>query len=224
MTGRAYPPAPVVGSLIDVAAPVGGTAVRAITPPEMLNHSHKPLGPSIASLQASGHLPQTPEQKQALHEFTHARPTPLLTDWIPCTTPPVRVGEYEVQLAGNDVSSGRRALWKNGVWTWVHSSSACGGPNDVILRAKWMWRGVRRWVLTVPALAPQEPCDQVKQDRAYVAHVSKRGVLYLTDRLAEPTSSSYKYLAALSFTTEADAVAYATKHARHLRGWKAVLA
>jgi len=155
--------------------------------------------------------------------FALASAAPQLTDWIPCTTPPVRDGEYELRMADTHGTEAR-AAWENGQWVWKYSGDVAQSPNNSERRHRWVWRGVRRWVLTVSALAPQEPCDYVEQDRAYVAHVSKRGVLYLTDKLIHPYSSTYKYSAALSFATETDAVAYATSHARHLRGWKVVLA
>ncbi len=132
---------------------------------------------------------------------------PLLTDWIPCTTPPVRDGEYDLTMFPNDEGGDIKISYRNGKWS---------GDGVNISPGEFHWRGVRRWVLTVR--------DFLNGERTYVAHVSQRGVLYLTDNLVEPYSSSYKYKAALNFETEADAVAYATKHKRRLNGYKAVLA
>ena len=79
---------------------------------------------------------------------------------------------------------------------------------------RYRWRGVRRWVLTTSSFLGG--CS-------YVAHVSKRGVLYMTDKL-HVGHGSRPYSEALSFETEDGAMAYAIKHARSLNNPKAVLA
>jgi hypothetical protein len=131
-----------------------------------------------------------------------------LTDWIPCTTPPVRDGEYELTMFPNDSeTSAIRETYQAGAWF------GCPGVNEE--PGDFYWRGVRRWVLTVPSLC----CAGGERD--YVAGVSRRGVVYTNADLYHPRMSAAH--TPMDFATEAAAVAYATKHARHLNGWKAVL-
>jgi hypothetical protein len=156
--------------------------------------------------------------KRTMERWLAPTAAPLLTDWIPCTTPPVREGEYEVEHIGGPTGPKEwRAMYlcgMHGHGRWVRSDD--GVVIDALMEHpdKFRWRGVRRWVLTVR--------DFLNGERTYVANVSTRGVLYLTDKLHAPWGSR-PYSAAISFATEAKAVAYATKHARRLSGWKAVL-
>lgn len=144
----------------------------------------------------------------------------VLTNWIPCTTPPVREGVYEVDDE-DGIDGPWWAYWDGsrfGYREYASPQKAFNNRNLVTAcapRAKW--RGVRRWVLTVR--------DFLNGERTYVAHVSMRGVLYLTDKLHAPyCSGRWQYGEALSFATEVEAKAYAIKNARHLKDWKAVLA
>lgn len=90
----------------------------------------------------------------------------LLTDWIPCTTPPVRDGEYEfvctdLGLQHIDLKPGR-AVFKNGAWHDRLSEHPLNGMN--LSPQYFSWRGRRMWVLVrredpiVSALAGQ-PVD-----------------------------------------------------------------
>lgn len=75
----------------------------------------------------------------------------LVTDWIPCTTPPVRDGVYECQPVDRDFDH-IRLEFSSGSWRIISGFLAgvsIAGPN---LDPKcFQWRGVRRWVLQRPA-------------------------------------------------------------------------
>lgn len=139
-----------------------------------------------------------------------AMPTPFLTDWIPCTTPPVRDGVYEVQHPTKQHSDHTpfRCEFRDGMWFGVDYHP--GKYLDAMVGI-YQWRGVRRWVLTVPCF--------LFSDHPYVTHVSRRGVVYMTDKLAP----GFTKAGPLGFDTEAEAAAYARRHERVLSGWKAVL-
>lgn len=68
-----------------------------------------------------------------------ARPaSELVTDWIPCTALPVRVGRYQIRHPGHGIGM---ADWDGSRWT---------DGNDEHFRADgsgYHWRGLRRWVL-----------------------------------------------------------------------------
>lgn len=84
-----------------------------------------------------------PTQK-TMNRWIAERPAAeLVTDWIPCTTPPVRDGVYEAEItshAGGPLKPFRMEF-KNGTWT-------DNGMNRY--PEAWKWRGVRRWVLRGP--------------------------------------------------------------------------
>ncbi len=71
-------------------------------------------------------------------------PAPELTDWISCTTPPVRDGRYEIDIVG-DVERGDAKLpslydeFVGGIWTKFD------GINQ--WPRQFVWRGIRQWVL-----------------------------------------------------------------------------
>lgn len=72
-----------------------------------------------------------------------------LTDWMPCTTPPVREGEFEVVYTADDIETdvGRdkfRAEFIRGAWFDVRGHRLPGLCHDP---ENFSWRGVRRWVL-----------------------------------------------------------------------------
>lgn len=138
----------------------------------------------------------------------------VLTGWFPCTTPPVREGFYERDWGCPNISRQDKLDYWNGS-KWFYGDGKGGYRLSVPSYSQMRWRGVRRWVLTVP--------DFISRGRAYVAHVSKRGVLYMTDKL-HAGYGGHPYSEALSFETKAKAVEYATKNARRLHGWKAVIA
>lgn len=75
----------------------------------------------------------------------------LVTDWIPCTTPPVRDGVYECRSIDFAVQP-TRLDYSNKSWRVLDgflAGAAISGPNSY--PDKFQWRGVRRWVLQGPA-------------------------------------------------------------------------
>ncbi len=136
--------------------------------------------------------------------------TMQVTGWIPCTTPPVREGEYEM-MAGYQRKPWR-VVYRDG--EWFNAVNGLIQHHTMLYPIVYQWRGVRRWVLTTPGFIIA---------RSYVAHVSKRGVLYTTSKL-HAGHGSRPYSEALSFETKDAAMAYAIKHARYLHNPKAVLA
>lgn len=185
-----------------------------------------PLGPTIAEMVKAGTLAEhRPHGETAgasardirLHVIDEA--SLVLTAPIPCTTPPVRDGWYDVEYCGPDevLRCGFwRLEWRNGVWSDKHGVAVL---SPALVPAHYQWRGVRRWVLTVPSL-----CGD-RDD--YIVNIRPRGVVL--EAVAELYNPHFR-VSAMAFDTEADAVAYATKHAalkdgaQRLAGWKAVLA
>lgn len=71
-----------------------------------------------------------------------ASAAPVLTDWISCTTPPVRDGHYDMQHA-DDNASPFRAEFRGGAWLSIDH----GRPLSAVAFGGYKWRGVLRWVL-----------------------------------------------------------------------------
>lgn len=127
----------------------------------------------------------------------------LVTDWIPCTTPPVRDGDYDIQLFG-DEKLRLRVEFVNGVWRYI-SGCLTGTPlvGPGIDGECWHWRGVRRWVLVrkadplMTALNQGEPVD-----------------VYLIS--ARPRSAAFGGLGSRTrpFKTEAAAQRFADRYSR----------
>lgn len=67
----------------------------------------------------------------------------LVTDWIPCATPPVRDGVYEA-ISRTNANDKFMAEYRNGKWFGV--GDRAGIVLDAMLNY-YQWRGVRRWVL-----------------------------------------------------------------------------
>ncbi len=183
---------------------VGGTAVHVMKPHE-LDHVHPrqyPPGPNLSSLlDASG---------------------PLLTDWISCTTPPVREGEYALKLAGDqrteDIDK-PNAEFVGGVWYWLGSGDKCHSPNN--WPPRWEYRGVRRWVLEVQV--PSKPATVTGIGDVDVVPISYE-IYYLSNDRAGPEKRCFNpHLEnAIGFTTQAAAEKFAVEHFIAI-GAKAVL-
>lgn len=141
-----------------------------------------------------------------------AAPAPeLVTDWIPCTTPPVRDGDYEFTYTGpNHIKPHPiRCLFENGKWYMVPPAKGPykDRPDTRLERIEalpneYHWRGVRRWVLVrkadplLTALNQGEPVDA-----------------YLAD--ARPRSAKFNGMAgARPFRTEAAAQRFADRYSR----------
>lgn len=76
----------------------------------------------------------------------------LVTDWIPCTTPPVRGGDYDFRLrAGQIMFNGepQRGEVRDGKWFSILDGGELYAINGEHQHA-YEWRGVRRWVLVMP--------------------------------------------------------------------------
>jgi hypothetical protein len=69
---------------------------------------------------------------------------PQVTDWIPCTTPPVRDGAYEVQSAPGGRFGKDLAIYEDGRWRWPDGLDSHGLNN---YPDQFVWRGRRMWVL-----------------------------------------------------------------------------
>lgn len=76
----------------------------------------------------------------------------LLTDFIPCLTPPVRDGDYDVFYTKKNskkvIPKPFRAEFKNGQWYGIPDGRPRPGLNED--PQNFGWRGVRRWVLRAP--------------------------------------------------------------------------
>lgn len=125
----------------------------------------------------------------------------LLTDWISCTTPPVRDGEYGYDTIDSKFIAPGRVLFRDGAWFSVANGAPL--PGLTMFADRFRWRGVRRWVL--------------KRGSQYLTGFSKRKVVYSSEQLPCGILGD-----AMSFATEAEASAFAARHPR-LAGWKAVL-
>jgi hypothetical protein len=100
-----------------------------------------------------------------------------LTDWIPCTTPPVREGVYEVRWAIGQKSKEWRATFDSGTGAWRHEGKIISLMDHTMSNPEgYEWRGVRRWVLKV------EPCGCDKYD-VYLSRMSTRGVCHWDYRI-----------------------------------------
>lgn len=87
-----------------------------------------------------------PTQRTMERLFSEA---PKVTDWISCTTPPVRDGEYEFRIKeGQRLFDGnaKRALCIDGKWFSLTDGFYLYTINDSFTGC-YEWRGVRRWVL-----------------------------------------------------------------------------
>ncbi len=128
----------------------------------------------------------------------------MLTDWFPCTTPPVREGVYEVDLENCNGSNPILCEFADGEWP--------DRPGINKYPREWKWRGVRRWVLQIPALFGPGP--------DYLIGVSRRGVIRSMARLHDKWCPNQP----ITFDTKEAAVAYAmSKRELRVIGWKAVL-
>lgn len=121
-----------------------------------------------------------------------------LTDWIPCTTPPVREGEYEVE----SVVYGQkpwRATYRDGKWCTAedgHFNPAGTLMGDTMQYPdRYRWRGVRRWVLV-------RPSSLDKSKLAYLQKIPTRG-----RRVGIP-HFHYDLEQAMGFDTKAQAEAF----------------
>lgn len=128
--------------------------------------------------------------------MTRAKPPApdLLTDWIPCTTPPVRDGVYEITGTSYiGLMKPFRMAYTNGEWLRMDGNVFLGGAEIT----KWSWRGVRRWVLVRKAHPIFDPA---------------RG--YLVE--ARPRSALFGELGVLTrpFLTEAAAKRFANRYSR----------
>lgn len=75
---------------------------------------------------------------------------PILTDWISCVTPPVRVGFYERDWGCPDMTQLQNMdYWDGSRWFYGDGKGGYGTiePISPYLR----WRGIRKWVLQSPA-------------------------------------------------------------------------
>lgn len=63
-----------------------------------------------------------------------------VTEWIPCTTPPVRKGAYDVQRRNMDgsVKDEIRAIWKPGKRRFEHRK----GWHIAVIDTQDYWRGL----------------------------------------------------------------------------------
>lgn len=127
----------------------------------------------------------------------------LVTDWIPCTTPPVRDGDYDFRLrAGQMLANGeaKRGEFRGGKWFSIDDGDELYAINYKHAHA-YEWRGVRRWVL-------QGPADNL------LSLIARQPVtIYL--HAARPRSSNFGGLAkARPFKTEAAAQRFADRHQR----------
>jgi hypothetical protein len=139
-----------------------------------------------------------------------AKPEPvLLTDWIPCTTPPVREGVYDFQYIGG-LGFGPypvRGMFKDGKWLGYDDRHTKHGETLDRLQglnespAEYQWRGGRRWVLQGPVA---NMLSLIARETVYI---------YLED--ARPRSAKWNSLAkARPFLTEAAAQRFATRYPR----------
>ena len=127
----------------------------------------------------------------------------LVTDWIPCTTPPVRDGVYELRLTQLAPEAGEiRGELKRGKFYFDDAKSPCPMDGVNTCPGDWQWRGTRRWVLVrkadplLTALNQGEPVDA-----------------YLAD--ARPRSAKFSGLAgARPFRDQADAERFAARYSR----------
>jgi hypothetical protein len=141
----------------------------------------------MAEIEARAALTPSIEQLQAV-----AKPTPFLTDWIPCTTPPVREGESDLTANINiDVLYPVRIKYSGDTWLRMDGSPFFRDSVDEL--ADWSWRGARRWVL-VQRNEPILGCD------AYIEH-----------RTPTNTKWTNELAGAKGFDTEAQALAYRDK-------------
>jgi hypothetical protein len=121
----------------------------------------------------------------------------ILTDWIPCTTPPVRDGEYDYIYSASDLpnvfKTTCRAEFKHGQW-YSLSGGGYRLPGLNHDPENFSWRGVRRWVLALEA-QPDPATQGGRLSDAYLMSKSARGVGQFHYMLAK----------AISFGTEAEA-------------------
>lgn len=71
----------------------------------------------------------------------------LITDWIPCTMPPLRDGEYDVM---DKYGHHWRANFTDGKWT--HVRLKCPMEATTHKPEEYQWRGRRMWVLRSKAI------------------------------------------------------------------------
>lgn len=119
----------------------------------------------------------------------------LLTDWISCTTPPVREGEYDLTYVGKRsimAMATCREVYSNGAW---NDSPGINGWEHC-----WVWRGMRRWVLV---------------------RDTKRKVKFYHSDIVNGVKLLGFLQAAMSFDTAGDAVLYAVEN--NLKNFAAVL-
>lgn len=133
-----------------------------------------------------------------------------VTDWIPCTTPPVREGVYEVMQ--HNESGPFYAYWDGARFSYRSTSSpdmAFEKRNSGSLYGvPERWRGVRRWVL-------------VREDHrgkpVYLERIQARG------RRAGVPHWHFDMAMAMGFDSEDDAHIYGLTHCLISNGAKAVL-
>jgi hypothetical protein len=121
-----------------------------------------------------------------------------LTGWIPCTTPPVRDGDYELQHV-DDAASPFRAEFRAGDWLGVRPYNMGYLLNAVDAVGGYQWRGVRRWVLKATA-------------ENFLAKIVGNEDVYFTGmtRRRKPTFGAH--FVAMGFDSEVDAHAYRLAH------------
>lgn len=137
----------------------------------------------------------------------------IITDWIPFATPPVRVGVYEVRsVASGTHGKVWRAEFDGKQWRQAeHTPPLKPGAlmdHAMAYPEKYLWRGVRRWVLQGPA------------DNLLTRIAGEPVDVFLED--ARPRSAKWNGLAnARPFKSEAAAQRFAARY--HQLGLTAVL-
>lgn len=134
----------------------------------------------------------------------------ILTDWIPCTPPPVRVGVYEV-----DDEDGFKGPWfaywdgeKFGYRDFSVQGAFDNRDKYTACAPRAKWRGVRRWVLTKRGTVSSQPY--------YLTNVPNRG------RRAGVPNWHFDLARAMGFDSEEDAQTFGLMNSLGA-GWKAVL-
>lgn len=145
----------------------------------------KPYGPRKATME------------RLLAEKRAAAAAPLLTDWMSCTTPPVRVGRYETERVDRPGES--YLVFYHGPGLWFADERGVIPHHAAVNPGMHRWRGVRRWVLKGP-------------DANILSLIAGTTVpIYL--EAARPRSAKWNKLAkARPFRTEDEAQRFASRY------------
>lgn len=131
----------------------------------------------LIAASCDGRIPPVMPVEQAIGYAPSAEP--LLTDWIPCTTPPVREGVYQRDIPSHGAQF---AHWDGKKWgLWGRNVEEAMEWSTHHSHFEVRWRGVRRWVL-VKRRRPDLPDGGLIN--TYVAGTSGGGSVLWTDDLA----------------------------------------